>query len=131
MIRQDDDRIVFSSERGRLCPECGAASGNCRCKKKTKAKKNTASQSTPPPPPGDGTVRVSRTRRGRKGKTVTLVEGVPGSADELRDLASDLKKRCGTGGAIKEGVIEIQGDQRETLVSALEGRGFRVKVSGG
>ena len=131
MIRQDDDRIVFSSERGRLCPECGSASGSCRCKKKTKTKKKRANPSTSPPPPGDGTVRVSRTRRGRKGKTVTLVEGVAVSADALRDLASDLKKRCGTGGAIKEGVIEIQGDQRETLVSALEGRGFRVKVSGG
>ena len=128
MSRQDDDRIVFSSERGRLCSECGAPSGNCRCKKK---KKTTTSQSTTHPPAGDGTVRVSRTRRGRKGKTVTLVEGVAVSADELRDLASDLKKRCGTGGAIKEGVIEIQGDQRETLVSALEERGFRVKVSGG
>ena len=122
MGRQDDDRIVFSSEHGRLCPHCGAPSGRCRCKKKKAAA---------PPPTGDGIVRVSRTRRGRKGKTVTLVEGVLVSSDALRDLASDLKKRCGTGGAIKEGIIEIQGDQRETLVSALEEKGFRVKVSGG
>ena len=125
MGRQSDDRTVFSSEHGRLCPDCSATSGRCRCKKKK------TNQTASPAPAANGIVKVSRTRRGRKGKTVTLVEGVPVSADELRDLASDLKKRCGTGGAIKEGVIEIQGDQRETLVNALEGRGFRVKVSGG
>ena len=84
MGRQDDDRIVFSSEHGRLCPHCGAPSGRCRCKKKKAAA---------PPPTGDGIVRVSRTRRGRKGKTVTLVEGVPVSSDALRDLARWLYRQ--------------------------------------
>ena len=125
MSPREQDRTVYSSEQGRLCPHCGATSGRCRCAKR--GQKKTPPASAQP----DGIVRVSRTRRGRKGKTVTLVTGVPASPDDLRELASELKKRCGTGGAIKDGVIEIQGDQRETLVSALQERGFQVKVSGG
>lgn len=124
MSRRDPHRTVYSSEHGRLCPHCGAPSGRCRCGKRGAQKADAR-------PQGDGIVRVSRTRRGRKGKTVTLVTGVPVSESELRDLASELKKRCGTGGAVKDAVIEIQGDQRETLVSALQDRGFQVKVSGG
>ena len=124
MSRREQDRTVYSSEQGRLCAHCGAPSGRCRCKRRSP-------QKTANPTQGDGVVRVSRTRKGRKGKTVTLVTGVPASESELRDLASEFKKRCGTGGAVKEGVIEIQGDQRETLVSVLQDRGFQVKVSGG
>jgi translation initiation factor 1 len=76
-------------------------------------------------------VRVSRTSKGRGGKTVTLVTGVQLPPKELEALARDLKRRCGTGGSLKDEVIEIQGDQRDGVVAELEQRGFRVKRSGG
>jgi len=74
---------------------------------------------------------VSRTSKGRGGKTVTRVTGVQLSPSELEALARELKRRCGTGGSLKDEVIEIQGDQRDVVVSELERRGFRVKRSGG
>ena len=125
MVRRENERTVYSSKLGRLCPHCGSPSGRCRCGRR-RSKSEEAN-----PAGGDGIVRVSRTRRGRGGKTVTLVTGVPLSGQALRDLGSDLKKRCGTGGAAKDGIIEIQGDQRDALLKALEERGFRVKLSGG
>ena len=79
----------------------------------------------------DGIVRVGRSTKGRGGKTVSTVTGVPLEADALRALAGELKRRCGTGGALKDGVIEIQGDHRDTLVAELEARGYRVKRAGG
>lgn len=79
----------------------------------------------------DGIVRIRRETSGRKGKGVTTVTGVPLPAAELKALAAELKKRCGTGGSLKEGVIEIQGDHRQTLKAELEKRGFTVKLAGG
>jgi len=76
-------------------------------------------------------VRVRREVQGRHGKTVTTISGVPLPQDGLRELASELKRRCGTGGSAKEGVIEIQGDHREVLVVELAARGFVVKLAGG
>jgi translation initiation factor 1 len=73
-------------------------------------------------------VRVSRTSAGRRGKTVTLVHGVP--AAHLQTVARDLKRLCGSGGAVKDGVIEIQGDHRERIAGHLEAR-HTVKISGG
>jgi len=82
-------------------------------------------------PRGDGVVRVRRETQGRGGKTVTTVSGVGLASDELLALASDLKRRCGTGGSVKDYVIEIQGDHREAIVAELEKRGFTVKLAGG
>ena len=79
---------------------------------------------------GDGIVRVGRSTKGRRGKIVSTVTGVPIAADELSALAGELKRRCGTGGALKDGVIEIQGEHRDTLVEALRERGFEVKRVG-
>jgi len=76
-------------------------------------------------------VRVGRETKGRAGKGVTIVTGVPLGGDDLARLAGELKKRCGSGGTIKEGTIEIQGDHRDTLVAELERRGWKVKRSGG
>jgi translation initiation factor 1 len=76
-------------------------------------------------------VRVRREVKGRRGKTVTTIEGVPLPDAELRDLGSELKRRCGSGGAVKDGVIEIQGDHRDALVAELEGRGYTVRRAGG
>ena len=110
-------RTVYSSNRGRLCPTCSAPIDLCRCK-----------QVRSRLPGGDGIVRLRRETKGRKGKTVTTVSGVPLPEDQLRDLAKQLKQRCGTGGALKDGVIEIQGDHRDTLKAELDARGFRVKL---
>ena len=80
---------------------------------------------------GDGIARVRRETKGRGGKTVTTVSGVPLGEEALKDLASALKRRCGTGGALKDGVIEIQGDHVDLLLGELEKRGFKTKRSGG
>ena len=82
-----------------------------------------------PPVPNDGIVRVSRETSGRRGKTVTVVRGLP--PRELDAVASDLKRRCGSGGSAKDGVVEIQGDHRPKVVACLEARGYRVKLAGG
>ena len=104
------DRVVYSSARGRV----------------------RADPSTSPRAPrGDGIVRVRREVKGRRGKTVTTVSGVPLASDALRELAAELKRRCGSGGSAKDGVIEIQGDHRDTLVAELEDRGYTVKLAGG
>jgi len=117
--RREDPVLVYSTERGLVCPECRLPKAKCRCGK------------AEPPPAGDGIVRVRRETKGRGGKTVTTVSGVPLGGDALRNLASDLKRRCGTGGTAKDGVIEIQGDHRETIVAELSRRGFTVKLAGG
>ena len=81
--------------------------------------------------PNDGVVRLLRDRKGRGGKTVTLVTGLTGSADSLARLASDLKRLCGTGGTLRGDVLEMQGDVRDRLRPELERRGYTVKVAGG
>ncbi len=85
----------------------------------------------PRAPRGDGIVRVKREVAGRRGKPVTTVHGVPLPSDELKELAGELERRCGSGGSVKDGVIEIQGDHRDTVVAELEARGCRVKRAGG
>ena len=111
--------LVYSTELGRTCPDCHEAIGQCRCR---------ANRETPI---GDGIVRVSRETKGRKGKGVTLVTGVPLPEAELVSLAKNLKARCGSGGTVKAGVIQIQGDHRDTLVPLLKERGWTVKRAGG
>lgn len=114
--------LVYSTEHGETCPECRAPLSECRCAD-TAEEDRLASL--------DGIVRLRRETKGRKGKGVTLVEGVPLKSEELKTLAKALKKRCGTGGALKEGIIEIQGDHRDALKTELEARGYRVKLAGG
>jgi translation initiation factor 1 len=79
--------------------------------------------------PSDGIVRVFREKGGRGGKIVTVVRGLPSSA--LKATASDLKRLCGSGGAVKDGTVEIQGDHREKVAARLEAQGHRVKLAGG
>ena len=83
------------------------------------------------PPRGDGTVRVGRETKGRKGAGVTIVTGVPLRPSDLAELASRLKKKCASGGTVRDGVIEIQGDHRDKVVAELTAAGFRVKRAGG
>jgi translation initiation factor 1 len=113
-------RPVWSSDKGRKCPTCGWPANNCKC---SSNRKQTVK--------GDGRVRVARETKGRKGKGVTLVTGVPLDAAALKALAKELKQTCGTGGTVKDGVIEIQGEHRDTLVAALKKRGYDAKRSGG
>lgn len=110
--------IVYSTELGRMCPSCGKPLTYCVCRQ-AKA------------PIGDGNVRVGRETKGRKGKGVTLITGVPLGGAELQALVTRLKKRCGSGGTLKEGVIEIQGDHRDLVVEELQKRGWSVRLSGG
>ncbi|WP_130835108.1 stress response translation initiation inhibitor YciH [[Erwinia] mediterraneensis] len=82
-------------------------------------------------PKGDGIVRIQRQTSGRKGKGVCLISGIDLDDVALDKLAAELKKKCGCGGAVKEGVIEIQGDKRDLLKSLLEAKGMKVKLAGG
>ena len=82
-------------------------------------------------PKGDGIVRIQRQTSGRKGKGVCLITGLDIDDAELQKLAAELKKKCGCGGAVKEGVIEIQGDKRDLIKSLLEAKGMKVKLAGG
>jgi len=115
-----DSEIIYSTEHGRICPGCGRAKNECVCEQKKKKKVK-----------GDGRIRVSRETKGRKGKGVSLITGLPLGEDELKSLAKELKQRCGTGGTIKDGTIEIQGDHRDTLVEELMKRGYAAKKAGG
>ena len=81
--------------------------------------------------PNDGVVRLYRDRKGRGGKTVTLIAGVRGNPGALQELATTLKRLCGSGGGVKDGAIEIQGDHRERLAAKLAELGYRVKIAGG
>jgi translation initiation factor 1 len=108
-INDQNSRLVYSSEAGRVPERAGAGTG-------------------PAVPRGDGVVRVGRTSSGRRGKTVTLVTGLP--PDDLDAVAKELKKLCGSGGSVKDGVVEIQGDQRARIIERLQGR-YRVKPTGG
>ena len=111
---------VYSTRDGRLCPGCGRPVAHCICARLRAAR-----------PAGDGRVRVGRETQGRNGKAVTVVSGLPLLPDELRALAKELKQRCGTGGTVKDGVLEIQGDHRDLIVEELARRGYDAKRSGG
>lgn len=113
-----DSRPVYSTDQGRLCPGCGQPVAACGCRRQQA-------------PAGDGIVRVSRETKGRKGKGVTLVTGLALPDEDLKQLGSRLKQLCGTGGTVKDGVIEIQGDHRDRLFAWLGEQGYKVKKAGG
>jgi len=120
----DDNRLVYSTESGRICPSCGQQTPKCICKKKKTVKKQSIY-------PNDGIVRIRREVKGRKGKTVTAVFGVSLNDKKLQQFAKTLKRKCGTGGTVKDGVIIIQGDHRETLLKEIKQQGYTVKLAGG
>ena len=117
-MSKKSNSLVYSTEFGRLCPECEKPHDSCSC--------NTDSL-----PEGDGIVRISLDTKGRKGKGVTLIKGVLLNAADLKSLAKELKKKCGVGGAVKDSAIEIQGDHRTLLIQLLTEQGYTVKRSGG
>jgi len=119
----NNSKLVYSTETGKICPACQKPVLKCSCnKKKSKTQTNIRY---------DGIIRVQREAKGRKGKTVTTASGFQLTVDELKLLAAQLKRRCGTGGSVKDGMIIIQGDHRSTLIAELTNRGFKAKVAGG
>lgn len=98
-----------------MCPACSRPVSNCVCRDEESD------------PDAAGPVRVRREKKGRKGKVVTLVEGVPLRSAELAALGKLLKKRCGSGGTVRDGVIEIQGDHCDKVVAELGGRGWEIR----
>ena len=119
----DNSRLVYSTESGKICPSCHNPVSECTCKKKKSRSQTNIKY--------DGVIRVQREVKGRKGKTVTTVSAFQLADDELKNLAAQLKRHCGTGGSVKDGVIIIQGDHRDTLVTELKNRGFKAKIAGG
>jgi translation initiation factor 1 len=112
-------RLVYDSDAPQpgQCPRCGKRLDRCTCRAAaTPARK-------------DDTVRLHRDKKGRGGKTVTVITGLP--AAQLDSLARELKRLCGTGGTVRGDAVEIQGDHRDRLLPALEARGFKVKIAGG
>jgi len=112
-------RIVYSTGIGQLCPNCRHPVRDCVCPKGA------------PGAAGPAAVRVGRETKGRAGKGVTIVTGLPLPVAEIELLAGKLKKRCGSGGTVRDGVIEIQGEHRDTVVAELAKLGWPAKKSGG
>ena len=110
--------LVYSTDAGRMCPVCRQPVAQCTCKQAAA-------------PKGDGVVRVSRETKGRGGKAVTVVRGVALALDQLADLGKQLRMSCGSGGTVKDGVIEVQGDHADRVVELLKARGHNVKRAGG
>lgn len=112
--------LVYSTESGRMCPDCRRPLAECLCKAAAK----TA-------PVGSGAVRVSRETKGRGGKSVTVVKGLALDPAALDKLGKQLRTACGSGGTVKDGVIEVQGDHCERIVELLKKQGHSVKRAGG
>ena len=119
--RASSGGLVYSTDAGRMCPACRQPVPSCRC----------ASSSERAIPAGDGVARIRREVGGRGGKTVTVVSGLALDPAALTALSKRLKSACGTGGTVKSGALEFQGDHREQLVSLLASEGFKSKLAGG
>lgn len=118
--RVQSNRVVYDTDRGRLdrCSDCRRRLEACVCPKQAQTG-------------GDGIVRVSRDRKGRRGKTVTVVAGLGGGRAGLDEVAATLKRLCGSGGTVSDGNVEVQGDHRERVAAKLTELGYRVKLAGG
>jgi translation initiation factor 1 len=117
----DSMSIVYSTGQGRMCPGCRRPVAQCVCK--TAAGKAVRADA--------GKVRVSRQTQSRAGKAVTVITGLSLGPVELETLARELKRHCGSGGTVKDGAIEIQGEHRDAVLAQLTRRGFAAKRSGG
>ena len=111
--------LVYSTGMGRMCPSCSQPAAQCRCRQLEAAE------------PVDGIVRVGRQTKGRKGKGVTLISGLPLDREDLKKLGQQLRRKCCSGGTVKNGTVEIQGDHCDVLIKELTKLGYRVKRTGG
>ena len=114
---------VYSTETGRLCADCGQPVSACQCRARKAGARYEGYD--------DGIVRLRRETSGRKGKGVTLVDGLSGTESDLKRIAKALKARCGSGGTVKNGIIEIQGDHRDIVHKHLAEQGIKSKFAGG
>ena len=112
--------LVYSTETGRMCPDCRQPVAQCACRANAKASVT-----------GSGVVKVSRETKGRGGKCVTLVKGLALDPMALAQLGKTLRSACGSGGTVKDGVIEVQGDHCELVMAALQKLGHAPKRAGG
>ncbi|MGI6456377.1 MAG: translation initiation factor Sui1 [bacterium] len=119
MAADNNSRLVYSTEEENFCPKCGKSISRCTCNQK------------PSPARGDGIVRVGRQTKGRRGRGMTMITGISLPEDEILQLAKQLKQKCGSGGTVRDGIIEIQGDHRDEIIAELQQKGFTVKRSGG
>jgi translation initiation factor 1 len=117
--RASEGGLVYSTAHGRMCPGCRQPITKCVCKQQQAGV------------PSDGIVRVRLETKGRKGKGVTVIMGAPVSPEALEVLGRELKQRCGSGGTVKDGIIEIQGDHCDVVIAELTKRGWTVKKAGG
>jgi translation initiation factor 1 len=115
-------RLVYSTEGGRVCPACRQPVATCSCRA------DAAAQAVPG---AGGAIRVVRQTKGRGGKNVTLIQGLPLNEDALAALARQLRNACGAGGTVKAGVVEVQGDHVLRLISELQKAGYAAKRAGG
>jgi translation initiation factor 1 len=116
----DYSRSVYSTDAGRLCSGCKRPVAACQCQAQQQQQVK-----------GDGVIRIHRETKGRGGKGVTLVKGLALAETELKAMAAKMKQHCGTGGTVKDGVIEIQGDNRDKLLAWLVAQGHKAKMAGG
>jgi len=129
--RPGDRPVVYDSDLGILCPVCGKPSKGCRCQRRPASVPTNQPPQQRQPDKADGILRVSRDRGHRRGKTVTIITGVSGGPGVIDELAGSLKRLCGSGGTVKDGVIEVQGDHREQVLAKLLVMGFKAKLAGG
>lgn len=112
---------VYSTDQGKICPRCNNPTTNCSCKQQKLSGRDD----------GDGIIRIRRETKGRKGAGVTIIDGLTLENDELKQLVKKIKQTCSSGGAIKDGSVEVQGEHREKIKALLEKAGYTVKLSGG
>lgn len=117
MKDRGNGRTVYSTDRGRICPGCGWPATNCQCSGRTASE----------PIPDRIVAKLRLEKKGRGGKTVTVVYDLPRNANFLRDLSQELKRACATGGAVTEETIELQGDLRDRVREFLIKKGYAVK----
>lgn len=123
MSKSDNSsRLVYSTDSGRMCPECRQPLTGCLCKQQARALALAK---------GDGVVRVSRETKGRGGKAVTLVRGLALDDAALAALGKQIRTACGSGGTVKDGVIEVQGDHCDRVLALLAAAGHKSKRAGG
>ena len=118
---KENNPIVYSTEKGRICPECDFPEKECHCRTKKISKIIF----------DDGTIRIRKEKKGRNGKEVTTIQGIPLSEQAVQSIATDIKKKLGTGGTVKDDIIEIQGDRVKFITEYFIKLGYKVQINGG
>jgi len=118
---KENNPIVYSTEKGRIFPDCGFPEKECRCRTKKISKIIS----------DDGTIRIRKEKKGRNGKEVTIIQGISLSEQAVQSIVSDIKKKVGTGGTVKDDIIEIQGDRVKFIAEYFIKLGYKVQINGG